>query len=84
MEPRTTHDCPVCTTSRALRLLEAGLDDLAGRLREMQAGLDALVEQGAEQEMAHAWLRDEVRAVVGRRLPFPGRKRLRKALEVGR
>jgi hypothetical protein len=62
--------CPICATSRAL--------EAAG------AGVDGLVEMGAEAEMALAWLRDEVAAALRRPASVGVRRRLRRALGEGR
>jgi hypothetical protein len=62
--------CPICVISRSLDALHDATD--------------TWVEREGELEMAHAYLRDEVEAVLGSRLSLGVRRRLRRALEISR
>lgn len=63
-------DCPVCGIGR-------GLD-------AVHAALEALLNREAENDMAFAYLLDEVEAVVGSRRTIRVRRRLREALRIAK
>lgn len=60
------HDCNICKLARAIE--------------SVSAGFDALLNDSSERDMAHAYLREEIDAVVKLRRSFLVRRRLVKAM----
>lgn len=67
--------CDLCELSRALERGKAAHEAI-------EAGVDAVIEMGAEDSMALSWLLDEVANVIASRRSWLVRKRLRRALAI--